>query len=167
MAFKLAAGAGLALLVADELRQLGEVRQQNVEAAAGISESMGKLLAEAPSRAEAEQKLEAFKAIPEHLEGIQGAVYGFADFAKGNILGSAVDGLFGANPAQVNEEQIEELEGYLAQLPAETAATATAAQAGAAVVGSDAAGAAKAADGAFDQAGQATGAAASGAALGA
>ncbi len=94
---------------------------------------MKQLLADAPSRAEAEQKLAALKAIPENLDGIQGAVYGFADFAKGNILGSAVDGLFGANPAQVNEEQIKALEDYLAKLPADTAATA--AQAGAAVVG--------------------------------
>ena len=115
MAFKLAAGVGLALLIADELRQLGEVRQANVEAAADISESMRRLLADAPSRAEAEQKLAALKAIPENLDGIQGAVYGFADFAKGNILGSAVDGLFGANPAQVNQEQIKALEAYLAQ----------------------------------------------------
>jgi len=165
MAFKLAAGVGLALLIADELRQLGEVRQANVEQAANISESMKKLLADAPSRAEAEQKLSALKAIPENLDGIKGAVYDFADFAKGNILGSAVDGLFGANPAQVNEEQIKALESYLAGLPADTAATADAA--GAAVVGNVAAGAAKAAGQAFDQAGQATRAAASGAALGA
>ena len=54
-------------------------------------------------------------------------MYGFADLAQGNILGSAIDGLFGANPAQVNEEQIAALEAYLAQLPADTAATATAA----------------------------------------
>ena len=165
MAFKLAAGAGLALLIADQLAQLGEVRQKNVEAAGAIDESMRRLLDEAPSRAEAEQKLAALKAIPENLDRIQGAVYGFADFAKGNILGSAVDGLFGANPAQVNQEQIKALEAYLARLPADTAATA--AHAGAAVVGSLAAGAAKAAGQAFDQAGQATGAAASGAALGA
>jgi hypothetical protein len=153
-AFKLAAGAGLALLIADELRQLGEVRQQNVEAAAGISESMKTLLAEAPSRAEAEQKLAALKAIPENLEGIQGAVYGFADFAKGNVLGSAIDGLFGANPAQVNQEQIKALETYLAQLPSDTAATATAA--GAQVTANVAAGAKQNA-GAVRKAGNAVG----------
>ncbi len=154
MAFKAAAGVGLALLIADELRQLGEVRQANVEAAAGISESMKKLLADAPSRAEAEAKLAALKAIPENLEGIQGAVYGFADFAKGNVLGSAIDGLFGANPAQVNEEQIRALETYLAQLPADTAATATAA--GANVTANVAAGA-KANAGAVRKAGNAVG----------
>lgn len=154
MAFKAAAGIGLALLIADELKQLGEVRQQNVEAVAGISESMKKLLAEAPSRAEAEQKLAALKAIPENLDGIQGAVYGFADFAKGNVLGSAVDGLFGANPAQVNEEQIKALETYLARLPADTAATATAA--GAQVTANVAAGAKQNA-GAVRKAGNAVG----------
>ena len=85
------------------------------------------LLAEAPTRAEAEAKLAALKAIPESLDGVASAVYGFADLAKGNILGSAVDGLFGANPAQVNEQQIAALEAYLAQLPADTAPVAEAA----------------------------------------
>jgi hypothetical protein len=127
MAFKAAAAVGIALLIADELAQLGEVRQKNVETAAEIDESMRQLLAEAPTRAEAEAKLAALKAIPESLDGVAGAVYSFADLAQGNILGSAIDGLFGANPAQVNEQQIAALEAYLAQLPADTAATATAA----------------------------------------
>jgi len=165
MAFKAAAGVGLALVIADELAQAGEMRQKNIEAAAGIDDSMKQLLADAPTRAEAEQKLAALKAIPEQLDGVQGAIYGFADFARGNVLGSAVDGLFGANPAQVNEEQIKALEAYLAQLPADTAAVAS--QAGAGVVANVAAGAAKAAGQAFDGAGQATGAAAAGATVGA
>jgi hypothetical protein len=154
MAFKAAAAVGLGLLIADQLAKLGEVRQANVEAAAEIDESMRRLLAEAPSRAEAEQKLAALKAIPENLEGIQGALYGFADFAKGNVLGSAIDGLFGANPAQVNQEQIRALETYLAQLPADTAATATAA--GAQVTANVAAGA-RANAGAVRRAGNAVG----------
>jgi hypothetical protein len=154
MAFKAAAAVGLALLIADELAQLGEVRQKNVEAAAGIDESMRQLLAEAPTRAEAEAKLAALKAIPESLEGVAGAVYGFADLAQGNVLGSAIDGLFGANPAQVNEQQIAALEAYLAQLPADTAATATAA--GAEVIATVADGVEQGA-GAIRQAGNAIG----------
>jgi DNA invertase Pin-like site-specific DNA recombinase len=97
MAFKAAAAVGLGLLIAEELAQLGEVRQQNVEAAAEIDESMRQLLAEAPTRAEGEAKLAALKAIPESLDGVADAVYGFADLAQGNILGSAIDGLFAAN----------------------------------------------------------------------
>ena len=99
------------LVIADELAQAGRGAPDERRGRRPTSTSpCSKLLADAPSRAEAEQKLAALKAIPENLDGIQGAVYGFADFAKGNVLGSAVDGLFGANPAQVNEEQIKALE---------------------------------------------------------
>lgn len=118
-AFKAAGLVGLGLLIADELRQLGEVRQQNVESAAANTKAMQDLLKEAPTRAEAEAKLAGLKAIPENLNGIQGAVYGFADFAKGNVLGSVVDGLFGSNPAANLQEQTAALEAYIAGLPPE------------------------------------------------
>ncbi len=154
MAFKAAAAVGIALLIATELAQLGEVRQANVEAAAGIEGAMAGFLAEAPSRAEVETKLAALRAIPESLDGVAGAVYGFADLARGNILGSAVDGLFGANPAQVNEQQIAALEAYLARLPEDTAPAATAA--GAEVISAVAAGVEQGA-GAVHQAGAAVG----------
>ena len=129
-AFKVAAIAGLAVVIAEELAQLGEVRQANVEQSAKITEGMQKLLDSAPTRAEAEAKLAALKAIPGELNGIQGAVYAAADFGKGNVLGSVVDGLFGANPAQVLDTQVADLEAYIAGLPAEVAPAATAAGAG-------------------------------------
>lgn len=117
-AFGIAAAAALALIIVDQLAQLGEVRQQNIEKAQANTDAMQDFLATAPSRAEVETKLAGLKAIPENLEGAQEHIYNFADLADGNILGSAVDGLFGTNPAQGLKAQIADLERYLATMPA-------------------------------------------------
>jgi hypothetical protein len=103
MAFKAAAAVGIALLLAHELRQLGEVRQANLEAAAGIEGAMGGFLTTMPSRAEVETKLAALRGVPESLDDVQRAVYDLGSLASGNVLCSAVDALVGANPAQVKQ----------------------------------------------------------------
>ena len=130
--FQLGAIAGLGLLIADQLAKLGEVRQANTEQVTKNATAMTEFLKTMPSRSEVEAKIASLKAIPEGLDGIQGAVYGFADFADGNILGSAVDGLFGANPAADLKAQVRELEGYLAGLGPEVAGSISASMKGAA-----------------------------------
>lgn len=129
MAFKLAAVAGIGLLIADQLAQLGEVRQANLEQANSINSGMDSFLAGMPSRAEVEAKLAGLRAVPEQLDGLQEHVLNFGKLGQGNILGSALDGLFGSNPAAVLDDQIKDLEGYLARLPADLAASVPASSA--------------------------------------
>jgi hypothetical protein len=128
MAFKIAAAVGLALVAAQMAVQLGELRTANIQSAAANNKAMQDLIAEAPSREEAEKRLAGLRAVPETLDGVQGAILGFAGFADGNVLGSAVDALAGTNPARNLKEQIAALEGYLATLPPTITKTASGVQ---------------------------------------
>lgn len=121
-AFMAAATLALVAVAALMAVELGKVRQANVELAASNSQAMSDLLAEAPSKAEAEARLAGLRAIPENLDGVQEHIFNFAKFADGNVLGSAVDGLMGANPAQNLKEQIAALETYIATIPDDLAA---------------------------------------------
>lgn len=144
-ALKVAGLLALGVLIAQGIADLARLREANTAKAAANTDAMAKLLAEAPTRAEAEAKLAGLRAIPENLDGIQGAVLGFSDFAKGNVLGSAVDGLFGSNPAQNLKDQTDALEAYIATLPADIGGAAAAAGAATAAAGDAVAGGVKSA----------------------
>ncbi len=108
--------AGILALIAVAIQEWGDLQKQidaNKKAAAGIDKATGDYLAGMPSPQDVQAKIDALKQVPQSLTGIQGALYNLGSLGEGNVIGSAFDALFGANPAQVADDKIKQMEDYL------------------------------------------------------
>ncbi len=108
--------AGIIGLIAVAIQEWGDLQKQidaNKKAAAGIDSATGDYLAGMPSAADVQAKIDALKQVPASLTGVQGALYNLGSLGEGNVIGSALDVLFGANPAQVLDDKVKQMQAYL------------------------------------------------------
>lgn len=108
--------AGILALIAVAIQEWGDLQKQidaNKKAAAGIDKATGDYLAGMPSPQDVQAKIDALKQVPQSLTGVQSVLYNLGSLGEGNVIGSAFDALFGANPAQVADDKIKQMEDYL------------------------------------------------------
>jgi TP901 family phage tail tape measure protein len=116
-AFKAAGILGLGLIIADEIGQAIEMANKNRDQGASNSKAMQDLLSSGITGAEAQKKLDALKQVPASLNAIQQGAMFLGGAGEGNVLGGAMDFVFGANPAEDYNEQVRALESYIASHP--------------------------------------------------
>lgn len=116
-AFKGVAFLGLAAVLADQIGQAMEMANKNRAQADANDKAMADLLASGISGEEAQKRLDDLKRLRQETTGLQGDLMNFGDLAKGNILGSGMDFIFGANPAEDYDNQVRALEAYIASHP--------------------------------------------------
>jgi TP901 family phage tail tape measure protein len=112
-AMKGVAVLALAAIAAEEWGQLQQQIADNQKRVASINNSTSDYLAGMPSTADVQAKIDALKSVPEKLNGVQGALFSLGKVGEGNVLGSVFDAAFGANPAQVADDKIKQLQDYL------------------------------------------------------
>lgn len=116
-AFKAVAFLGLAAVLADQIMQAIDMANKNREQAAANDKAMADLIASGISGDEAQKRLDDLKRLRTETTGLQGDLMNLGDIGKGNVLGSGMEFLFGANPAQEYDKQVAALEAYIATHP--------------------------------------------------
>lgn len=120
-AFGIAAAAAMALIILAEIQELIRIRDANFASAAKVDDDFANWLKGAPTKAEAEAQLAYLRETVKGVDGVKGAIDSIGDLGEGNILGSGLEFLFGSNPSEVVNNQIRQLEAYIASGQADIA----------------------------------------------
>ena len=113
-AFGIAAAAAMALIILAEIQELIRVRDENFAQAGKVDDDFANWLKGSPSKAEAQAALAGLRATVKEVDGLAGAIDSIGDLGEGNVLGSGLEFIFGANPSEVVNNQIRALESYIA-----------------------------------------------------